>query len=688
MKTSVLAILSKSLLLLACLGSTGWAAGQVKFGNSYVNLSKKNTGGTVQPGDTLEIRTNIWFPGNYNANRIFRVRYVDNIPSNTVFIDDSLRLITNEGLTYKRWTLAAGDDPGTYNASPAADQYNIKINIGRDATAPTSTSNDASGAGTVYTGNHTASGNNKDRPIAGGGVLITTSFRVRVTGNIGDVITLGAGVIHFGTNSNVNSGNQTRAATRYQILIANNDPICPNAIGKNFVAESGGTFDSGTVQNRANAPTFLIPSYTYLPNMGPSVSIGDGTYGIVNNLSPTASTFQDAQKRPSCPTGSGPHACVNRMFGGHWDIIGDHTGATAPEGNLPATPGSNGGYMLVVNADYATSEAYRQSISGLCPNTSYEFSLWVRNVCTNCGMDSTGTSTFTPGVYPNLSFAIDGLDRYSSGQIDTIGWQKKGFIFRTEEDQTDIIISIRNNASGGGGNDWAIDDIALVTCNPDLDLVPSGNAQVCYGNQVDISSTVNSFFNNYTYFRFERSTDNGATWTNTGSGTGSPASVPGGYEYNAVLVPSFLADSAHHLNQYRFVVASSADNLSNPDCSFAASTTIIVMVNDCSWVLSAKDTSERLTRAVVRTGKRAEISRLINPFTHNISFDLVATNDDAAVITVLDNYGRVVRQFKNKVLKGYNHVILDKLGHLSKGTYFLRVEVNREIINKIVVKNN
>lgn len=686
MKTPLLASLLKSLLLLACMAGPGWAAGQsVKFGNSYVNVSKRNVGGTVQPGDTLEIRTNIWFANGYNSNRIYRVRYVDNIPTNTVFIDDSIRLITNEGLTYKRWTLAAGDDPGTYNPSPATGQYNIKINIGRDATAPSNTSNDRTGAGSIYTG-----GSNKDRPIAGGGVLITTAFRVRVTGNIGDVITLGAGVVHYGTSSNVNSGNQTRAATRYKILIANNDPICPNAIGKNFVAESGGTFDSGTVQNRTVAPTFLIPSYTYLNNMGPSVSIGDGTYGIVNNLSPTASTFSGAQKRPpaNCTAGSGPHACANRMFGGHWDIIGDHTGATTPDGNAPTTPGSNGGYMLVVNADYATSEAYRQSISGLCPNTSYEFSLWVRNVCTNCGMDSTGTSTYTPGVYPNLSFAIDGLDRYSSGQIDTIGWQKKGFIFRTGEDQTDITISIRNNASGGGGNDWAIDDIALVTCNPSLNLVPSGDAQVCFGNQVDISSTVNSFFNNYTYFRFERSIDNGATWTTAGSGTGSPATVPGGYEYNAVLVPSFLADSGHHLNQYRFVVASSADNLGNSDCSFAASTTIIVMVNDCSWVLSAKDTSDRLTRAVIRTGKRAEISRLVNPFSHQISFDLVATHDDAARITVLDNYGRVVRRFNNRVLKGYNHVILDKLGQLSKGTYFLRVEVNREVINKIVVKNH
>src|SRR5690606_16446198 len=128
-------------------------------------------------------------------------------------------------------------------------------------------------------------GVNKDKPIAGGGVLITTAFKVRVTGNIGDVITLGAGVVHYRTTSG--GGNQTKSAIQYQILISSNDPICPNSIGKNFVAESGGTFDSSNTQNRGFGPDYLIPGYEYHDNMGTGQAIGDGSYGIVNNLSPT-----------------------------------------------------------------------------------------------------------------------------------------------------------------------------------------------------------------------------------------------------------------------------------------------------------------------------------------------------------------------------------------------------------------
>src|SRR5690606_16865327 len=87
------------------------------------------------PGDTLEIRTNYYFPGNFGT--IYRARYVDNIPTNTEFIDDSLRLITNEGLTHRRYTINTNDDPANYKASPLANEYNIRINIGRNNTATT-----------------------------------------------------------------------------------------------------------------------------------------------------------------------------------------------------------------------------------------------------------------------------------------------------------------------------------------------------------------------------------------------------------------------------------------------------------------------------------------------------------------------------------------------------------------------
>lgn len=753
---------------LVCMSVSLLASAQVKFGNSYVNVTKKTIGGTVEPGDVLEIRTNIYFPGNYNGSNyiVYSARYIDNVPSNTIFSDDSLRLITNEGLTYKKWTLAADTDPGRYNASPGAGQYNIKINLGNGATAPTNTSNDAAGAGNIYTG--AAGGRVQDKPRANGGVLVTASFRVTVTGNIGDTITLGAGQIRYKLTAG--GSDQIQNSIRYKILISTNDPICANSVGKNFVNEAGGTFDSGYVQSRTTAPVFNIPNYLYRPYSPPTLplaALNDGSYAILNNISPWGSTNANAQIRPNCPTSTSGNppasaSCANRMFSGYWDIMGDHTGSTTSAGNAPTAPGSEGGYMLVVNADYATSEAYRQNITGLCPNTSYEFSLWVKNICRVCGADSSGNATFKPGVLPNLAFAIDGLDRYSTGQIDTLGWQKKGFLFRTGPTQSTITISIRNNASGGGGNDWAIDDIALVSCNPELTMVPSNNSQICIGSQMDINTTVTSFFRNYNHYRWEKSTDGGVSWTVPASGEATP-DMSG--TYVAYMVPaSKIADSSDHLSQYRFTVASTAQNLDDPECSFQDTARLIIMVNNCNNVLEsnavklsgrlagkhaqlewtvrneAANTTYEIERSdngrlfyrvgrisgagatnssrtytftdlgaltqpaqyrvkiiegeqqvytrtiVISNMPEPGIRSLVNPFNDKISFDLEAIENAPAVVSLFDNYGKLIRKLNMKVTRGITPIVIDGLSALSKGAYVLRVEVNQKIINKMMLK--
>ncbi|MDE3250888.1 MAG: T9SS type A sorting domain-containing protein, partial [Bacteroidota bacterium] len=279
-----------------------------------------------------------------------------------------------------------------------------------------------------------------------------------------------------------------------------------------------------------------------------------------------------------------------------WDIIGDHTGAVNPFlGNPPADTvnKNNGGYMLVINASYRIDSAFNQTITGLCPNTYYEFSLWIRNICSKCGCDSNGkgaTATgYIPtatgdssGVKPNLTLAINGVDYYTTGDVQYNGlWVKKGFTYLTGPSQTSLTAMVRNNAPGGGGNDWAIDDIALANCPPNLTMLPSPNVTVCDGNQVDISSVVTSYFSNYIYWQWEMSTDNGASWTNTGvSGVGSPTLVGGQWQYTAVY-PSFLASASMNNAMYRLKVASTPGNLGATSCAFTASTTIAVLTNTC-----------------------------------------------------------------------------------------------------------
>src|ERR1700733_10691704 len=42
--------------------------------------------------------------------------------------------------------------------------------------------------------------------------------------------------------------------------------------------------------------------------------------------------------------------------------------------------GDPNGYFMLVNASYQPSDFYVQTISGLCPGTSYQFAAWVLNM--------------------------------------------------------------------------------------------------------------------------------------------------------------------------------------------------------------------------------------------------------------------------------------------------------------------
>ncbi|WP_276503147.1 T9SS type A sorting domain-containing protein [Terrimonas pollutisoli] len=545
--------------------------------------------------------------------------------------------------------MALGDDAATYIAAPAAGLFNIRLNLGfgTPATAATTPGIPLSNSTTDLTG--AAQGISTARPRGGSGLLFATAFRVRVTGSAGSIITLGAGRILYRASSSATSDRPALLATQYQILVSQPSNLCEDNTGVNIAGEFGGTFGSGNTLNRSSGPTFPIPGYNYLNNVSATQAVGDGNYALVNNISPRSSTNQVAKRVPYC---AGPPAptvfdnCNNRMFNGHWDIDGDHSGTLTSAGNLPPAAGTTSGYMLMVNADYVASEVYRQTINGLCPNTDYEFSAWVRNICPTCGIDSTGAQfagTVTspaagyPGVLPNLTFVLDNIDRYSSGYLSIVsGWQKKGFLFRTGPAQTSMTFSIRNNGQGGGGNDWVMDDITITTCLPTMSYSPSISPNVCEGNSLTISDTVRSYFDNYIHYVWQRSTDGGNTWTNiTSPATGSPVLTANGYQYvtTYTLPPgnTTLADSA---DLYRVIVATTSSNLSQTGCQVTDDPTNIITLNviDCTPVLttdlisfSATSENERANLFWTTTKEEAALTFLVEKSMNGRDFSLIGS---------------------------------------------------------------
>lgn len=552
------------------------AQATVQTGKSYVNITKGLNGGTIEPGDTLEIRATIAVSG----GQISLAHYVDSIPANTTYIPNSLKLLTNEGLVFKSYTDAPGDDPAYYD--PAG--Y-LRINMGSTNAAPVNLGGACSSTAPWSLPDGGIIRSNGRPSFYGSTCIMSASFRIVVNTALsyGSLVNMYGGAFYFQNNGT----NTVNGCNAYEVILKENLGLCPNSIGANAIIENGGTFGSGNTQNRSTSA--IVPGYTFKNVDGGNPN--DGSYAIVNNMSPTGDTD------PYLPK---PDNAGRRVFN-VWDIMGDHTGASNPTaGNLPVAPGNSGGYFVAINASYANSNAIQQTVGGLCPNTYYEFSAWFKNICEYCACDSAAVTPYSSGapnpsfsgpdssgVNPNLTFTVDGIDYYTTGTLKYTGqWVKKGFVYRTGPAQTSFTITIRNNAAGGGGNDWGIDDVTLATCTPNLTMNPSPSFDVCYGQSVDMSALIRCYFPNYIYWQWEKSVDNGVNWSLTSiSGTGTPVLNGGEYEYVAGY-PTFLADSVVNNAQYRLRIASMPSNLTDAACSYAATTTVHLTSTSCNILAS------------------------------------------------------------------------------------------------------
>jgi len=710
------------------------------YGKTYANITKGAGGGTIEPGDELEIRAVF----NLRGNSIYNASYNDIIPTNTTYVPGTLRILTNEGKIFRQWTDAADGDPGTISGS------NVTINLGKDASQTS--------GGMMKQG---------DKP----GSVIMVSFRVNVNSvPFATVLQLGGGTFNFNVTDAFNSA----VAIAYgptPAMVYQNYGICTNTIGTNgILSEYGGTFGSGTTKNRESSGK-VPTNYTYARFT--TNAPGDYFYGVSNNTS--SDSLANYSINPNDPIGS-----TTRVYD-VWDIIGDHTGASDPlAGNLPAdvNNGASGGYMVVINAAYRADTAFQDTVRNLCPNTSYEYSAWFRNICSKCGVDSNGvgarTANYIPtgpgdssGVHPNLTFNINGHDYYTTGDMAYTGqWVKKGFTYRTGPTETEMVIFIRNNAPGGGGNDWAIDDIGVATCSPTLITNPDSSVVgICYGDGRTLSAQVISYYDNFTHWIWEKSVDSGTTWLSTGyAGNTIPALVSGNHEYTA-QGPAVPGDSATHRNQFRLRVASSADNLSDINCSFRAIRTIQIMVNNCMYVLKTRVTpltgrlknnfgnlswsgtneeaglvyiveksmdgssykaiatirgktassaaeryyftdpeilksatyfrvlvkeanGQEYTRVVLLSPAKldVEIRNLINPFYQQVSFDLITPAEGNARITIIDQFGRIVKTTNEHVHAGITPIQISNFGVLNNGVYTLKVEFGNKVIIKRIAK--
>ncbi len=675
----------------------------VDYAKSYVNVTDGIVGGTINTGDVLEIRATLVIQRNGSPlalRSIDSVGFYDTLKAGRGFamVPNSISTKTNEGKLYKSFTDIFDTDAGWYTTAGAGTDTTIRINMGIGATNTRRGKLRSSSPPSFYSNT----------------CIIMATYRVTVNAALGTAINFGGGAFSYrdtltGVFYTINFPNDS-------LIISQDLGLCPNtvSVGNILGDEFNGTFGvpSGSPaypQNRGTSPN---TNYAYATFAASSPQ--DYFYGIANNTSAAGSTAQTLAKSNAA------------RVHGVWDITGDHTGAAnTARGNNPcnlSAPISSTnpcGYMLVVNAAYRTDLAFNFSVTGACPNTYYEISAWLKNVCYKCGCDSlgrgSGTAGYIPtapgdtsGVRPNIAFQINGIDYYTTGDIvyqglggtqtgsDTLNnWVKRGFVYKTGPTENSFTLTLRNNAPGGGGNDWALDDLSLRTCLPNMSYSPTNSPAVCANNVITISDTVRSYFNTYIEYKWQRSTDGGVVWTDIAGTTSTATPVWNGtaYQYIATYtIPVGWTTGGNDGDLYRVVVASTTGNLASETCNFSDPTTITLdVLTNCvpilgtdllsvsgklivdkariSWVTSKEQDPIRYSVEKSFDGIRFTSIAIVDGYYNGVSEKNYYTYDDPQAIAGTVFYRIAV--LNNQTVKKYSQTItlsLDKLNNWEMGT--------------------
>lgn len=271
-------------------------------------------------------------------------------------------------------------------------------------------------------------------------------------------------------------------------------------------------------------------------NYGPALPFGTTNYAYVSSGFP-----QDGQYTLFYRT---------NLIAGNWLYSLDHTSDTEVDGI--------NGKSLIVNASNVSGEFYKKIVSGLCINTTFEFTAWAINIYNSNSNGCSGT-----GIPVNIKFEIwDATETIllKSGDTGNINgtsipiWTQFGLVFTTTS-QTSVVLKMKNNGTGGCGNDLAIDDIMFRSCG-DFTTVTSplttGNSYTVCQNSGPINSILNAVTSGTTshVYQWQESLD-GINWTSITGANSSTYTTPG------------ITTNRH----YRAKVAQDIANLNNSYCS-------------------------------------------------------------------------------------------------------------------------
>ena len=177
--------------------------------------------------------------------------------------------------------------------------------------------------------------------------------------------------------------------------------------------------------------------------------------GAISDVNPVSLALYN-RVSSSCPT-DGHYSFTsftNDCFSGDWHTLAeDHT------------PGDVNGNMLLVNSAYDEGVFFTTRVAGFKSNTTYQFGAWLMNVCR--------PSDKCPyPLLPNLTIQLQTpggqtVARFMTGDVQRVAtphWTQHRAVFTMPAVASELILTMINNAPGGCGNDFALDDISFCEC--------------------------------------------------------------------------------------------------------------------------------------------------------------------------------------------------------------------------------
>ena len=191
-------------------------------------------------------------------------------------------------------------------------------------------------------------------------------------------------------------------------------------------------------------------------------------FGIGKNIRDFNATEHENYHRVNddCPE-DGFYSYTNytsNCFNNDWfTIVGDHTG--------------NNGNIMLVNAALTGGRFFSYELKGLKENSMYEFAVWLTNMCRIDGFCSPLPPNIQITISTQSGKKIAGIVTGQLTQTAIPMWRKYAAYFTTPSGESDLMLTMTDLTLGGCGNDFAMDDITIRECVPQM-IVTKNPAKV------------------------------------------------------------------------------------------------------------------------------------------------------------------------------------------------------------------